>query len=120
VKDLYPGDIVLVDLEPSVAGEQGGVRPALVVSGLEFNRWPVGLTVIVPVTSRHKGFDHHVPVGHDGGLKRESWAMPEYVRSVTQHRVGRVIAQADDWTIAEVQRWVARFLLLDGTPGRQP
>jgi mRNA interferase MazF len=108
--DVYPGDIVLVDLEPSVFGEQGGKRPALVVSASSFNRWPVGLAVVVPITSRKTGFPHHVAVGHDGGLDRPSWAMPEYVRSITQRRISRVLAQADDDTVAAVRDWVGHLL----------
>ncbi|MDI2131491.1 type II toxin-antitoxin system PemK/MazF family toxin [Yinghuangia seranimata] len=108
--DLYPGDIVLVNLEPSVFGEQGGTRPALVLSASAFNRWPVGLVVIVPITSRATGFPHHVRIEHDGGLDRESWAMPEYLRAITQRRISRRIAQAEESTIEAVQGWVDRIL----------
>ncbi|UGQ10078.1 type II toxin-antitoxin system PemK/MazF family toxin [Yinghuangia sp. ASG 101] len=108
--DYHPGDIVLVDLEPSVSGQQGGKRPALVLSASSFNNWPIGLVVIVPITSRDTGFAHHVRVGHDGGLDRPSWAMPEYMRSVTQRRIARLIAQADEATLLSVRVWVDRIL----------
>ena len=80
------GEVWLAALDPVSSGEQGGTRPVLVVSTNAFNAWPVGLVIVVPVTTRARGFDHHVPIA-GGGLDRPSFAMPEYVRSVAQRRL---------------------------------
>ena len=59
--DAHParGEIWFANLNPSLGREQQGTRPALVVSGKEFNR--LGLCVVCPVTqggqqSRFAGF----------------------------------------------------------------
>lgn len=102
------GEIWLAALDPVARGEQGGTRPVLVLSTAAFNRWPVGLVVVVPITSRHRGFSHHVPlVG--GGLDQASFAMPEYLRSVVQARLRGRLGVADAASVAEVADWTRRI-----------
>jgi len=53
------GDVVLVPLDPVLGHEQRGTRPALVLSGREFNRF--GDVLVAPITqggdhARHAGF----------------------------------------------------------------
>jgi mRNA interferase ChpB len=53
------GDVVLVPLDPAMAHEQKGRRPALVLTPKEFNR--LGDVLVAPITqggdfSRHAGF----------------------------------------------------------------
>lgn len=104
------GSVWLADLDPVARGEQGGTRPVLVVSAESFNRWPVGLVTVVPITTKNRGFAHHVPV-RDGGLDRLSYAMPEYMRSISQRRLKRQLGQASaSTTMAEVDAWLRRVL----------
>jgi mRNA interferase MazF len=88
--------------------EQGGTRPVLVVSTNAFNAWPVGLVIVVPITTRDRGFAHHVLVG-GGGLERASFVMPEYVRSVGQRRLQRRLGTADQPTLTAVDDWLRRL-----------
>lgn len=99
----------MADLDPVVPGEQGGVRPVLVVSSGAFNRWPVGLVVVVPITSRGRGFSHHVPVS-GGGLDRASFAMPEYVRSIASRRLRRRLGAVEAASVQAVSDWIRRIV----------
>ncbi len=56
------GDVITVDLDPVKGREQGGRRPALVLSAEGYNRI-VGLALVVPITVTAKGypFEVHVP-----------------------------------------------------------
>lgn len=83
----------------------------LIVSTTAFNQWPVGLVVVVPITSRHRGFAHHVPLA-GGGPDRASFAMPEYVRSVGQRRLRRRLGMVDRATLEAVTGWVRRIVAL--------
>lgn len=103
------GDVWLAALDPVIPGEQGGTRPVLVLSARSFNSWPVGLAVVVPITTRRRDFAHHVEV-LGGGLERESFAMPEYVRSVVQRRLRRRLGSADPACVATVADWVRRIV----------
>lgn len=83
----------------------------IVVSANGFNAWPVGLVVVVPVTTRNRGFAHHVPVAGDG-LERVSYAMPEYVRSISQRRLRRRLGAAKHDTLGEIDDWLRRITAL--------
>lgn len=96
------GQIWLVTLDPTVANEQRGTRPCVVVSTDRFNALPIGQAIVVPLTTRERGFPHHIPVADDGGLERRSWAMCEAVRAVTTHRFGRLISSASEQTLATI------------------
>lgn len=102
------GEVWLAVLDPAGPGEQAGTRPVIVVSTNAFNAWPVGLVIVVPLTTRDRGFAHHVPVA-GGGLDRPSFAMPEYVRSVAQRRLQRRLGAAEHSTLTTVDDWLRRL-----------
>ena len=105
------GDVWYADLDPVGPGEQGGSRPVVVVSANGFNAWPVGLVVVVPVTTRDRGFVHHVPIAANG-LDRASYAMPEYVRSISQRRLRRRLGATQHATLGELDDWLRRITAL--------
>jgi len=107
------GEIWLVSLDPTVANEQNGTRPCLVISIDRFNALPIRQAMIVPLTTRERGFPHHVPVRDDGGLNRASWAMCEGARIVSIERFGKMISMASAATVADVaahlRAWLGDF-----------
>ena len=52
-------DIVWITLDPARGHEQAGRRPVVVLSSTAFNR-ACGLALVVPVTSKHKGYSNEV------------------------------------------------------------
>lgn len=109
-KGLRPGDVVVVDLGRGVGGEQGGSRPAVVVSTTHHLALHDGLAVVVPCTSTQRGWRSHVPVDGDVRLTRATFAMTEQVRAVSPKRIrGRLGRVGDDCRqrIAySVQGWI--------------
>ena len=55
------GDLVWLDFDPQKGREQGGRRPALVLSPQGYNR-ATGLAVVCPITSRIKGYPFEVTI----------------------------------------------------------
>jgi mRNA interferase MazF len=53
------GDIIKTDLDPRTGHEQGGWRPALVLSPKIYNA-KTGLVVVVPITNHVKGYPFEV------------------------------------------------------------
>ena len=53
------GDLVWLDFEPHAGHEQGGRRPALVLSPKYYNQ-KTGLGIFCPITSQVKGFPFEV------------------------------------------------------------
>jgi len=86
----YParGEIWGVDLNPVLGHEQGGQRPALVVSVDAFNAGPAKLMVVLPLTSKAKGIPFHIEIQPpEGGLKQVSYVRCEDVRSIPRERL---------------------------------
>lgn len=82
------GDVWVVDLDPTRGHEQAKTRPCIVVSDDRFNRSASGLVVIVPLTSVNRGIPWHVRVAPvDGGVRQESWAMVDQLRTVSRDRL---------------------------------
>ena len=86
---LERGTVVLVDLDPTVGHEQKSVRPCVVVSDpavTSDQRYP--LVGVVPLTGAEgRGALYpRIPAG-TGGLRKDSWALTDQVRSVDKRRV---------------------------------
>lgn len=90
VARLAPWQVWLVDFGNPVGREEGGVRPAVVVGSETHCRFPIGMALVIPLTSRDRGLDHHVPVNSAGaGLSRPSWARTEDITAVSTQRFRR-------------------------------
>ena len=84
------GEVWNVNLDPVRGHEQGGGRPAVIVSVDQFNQGPSGLVIVVPITSKDKNIRSQVAIGAgEGGLKTRSFAMCEAVRSISLERMSR-------------------------------
>lgn len=53
------GHIVWLNFDPQAGHEQAGRRPALVISGINYNK-VTGLAMICPITSKAKGYPFEV------------------------------------------------------------
>ena len=84
------GEVWDVNLDPVLGHEQGGKRPALVVSVNEFNQGPSGLVTVVSIPSRDRGVRSRVAIeAGEAGLKTRSFAMSEALRSISLERMTR-------------------------------
>jgi mRNA interferase MazF len=98
------GQVWLIDLNPTRGHEQAGTRPGLVVSVDPFNQTPLGLVVVVPITSRSKEFPLHVRIDPpDGGLKHPSFAKCEDVRSVSRERLREPLGRVSPAVLRQVE-----------------
>ena len=104
------GQVWSVNLDPTMANEQAGTRPCVVMSADRFNSLPIRQAIVVPLTTRERGFPHHVAVVDDGGLDRASWAMCEAVRTVSTQRFQRPIAMASPETLDAIGRRLGLWL----------
>ncbi len=104
------GEVWACSLDPTMGREQRGRRPALVISVDGMNYGPVGLAIVVPLTSSAR---EEIPTRvridpPEGGVRQTSFAICEQVRTISLERFderwGRVRA--------ETLRRVARLLRL--------
>ncbi len=84
---IAPWQIWLVDFGRPVGHEQGGLRPAIVVGSEMHCRFPIGMALVIPLTARDRGLEHHVRIASpDSGLHRPSWARTEELTAVSTDR----------------------------------
>lgn len=102
------GEIRLVDLEPARTGEANKLRPAVIVSNDGANatasRLGRGVVTVVPVTtSINKIYPFQVLLqAAETGLREDSKAQAEQVRSVSVQRLGARIGLVPIAVMAEI------------------
>lgn len=72
------GDIIWLDFAPFAGHEQGGRRPALVVSPRSYNG-KVGLALVCPITSRERRYPFEVTLPE--GLKVSGVVQSDQIKS---------------------------------------
>lgn len=115
---MLRGEIRLTDLEPVRGGEANKRRPAVVVSNNRANaagsRSGRGVVTVVPVTSnvaRVLPFQTLLPADATG-LRVDSKAQAEQVRSVARERVGPVLGLVPAQVMAELEEALRLHLQL--------
>ena len=99
------GDIYLARLDPQEGSEQAGHRPVIIVTRDSINQnSPV--VVCVPVTDRaHKKRIYPSQVilkSGEGGLTKESVALAEQVRAMSQTRLVKYMGHLSDQSITQI------------------
>jgi mRNA interferase MazF len=98
------GQVWLIDLDPTRGHEQAGTRPGLILSVDQFNQTPLGLAVIVPITSKTKEYPLHVRINPpEGGLQHLSYAKCEDLRSVSRDRLAKPLGRVGPVVIRQVE-----------------
>lgn len=105
---MLRGEIRLVDLDPVRGSEANSRRPAVIVSNDRANataaRLGHGVVAVVPVTSntdRIFPFQTLLPAATTG-LRQDSKAQAEQVRSIAVERLGAVIGRAPADVVAHL------------------
>ena len=110
---VAPWQVWLADLGEPVGSEQGGRRPAVIVGSEDHCRFPIGMALVIPLTTRDRGLQHHVPIrSPESGLRQPSWARTEDIRAVSTGRFTRPVplGRLSDSEIQQVRVWVHRML----------
>lgn len=112
------GDIRLIDLEPTRGSEANKRRPGIIVSNDRANatadRLARGVVTVIPVTSniaRVLPFQVLLPA-NETGLRIDSKAQAEQVRSVTFERIGLLLGRVTAPVMAEVDEALRTHLQL--------
>jgi len=89
------GDIVYVDFGKAIGSEQGGVRPAIIMSNDTFNKFSPTVTAIPLTSSESKKYSPvhvNIKADKDNGLDKDSIILVEKIKDVDKTRlVGNVI-----------------------------
>src|SRR6476469_7002434 len=98
---LRAGDLVWVDLRPTRGREQGGVRPAVVLTDREFHRRNA-TAIVCPITSNKRPWPTKVIL--PDGLPAEGSILTDQVRVLDRTQRGfRHIGRVPDDILEEVR-----------------
>lgn len=109
------GDVWLTRFDPVEGHEQGGRRPALIISNDRFNRLPSGLIIVVPTTTRDRRIPFHLRVEPPaGGFNHVSFLVSfllcDQPRTPSTSRLLRRLGAVSDDTVRAVQQLVGLFI----------
>lgn len=102
-----------MDFGQPIGHEQGGLRPAVVVGSTTHCRFPIDMALVVPLTSRDRGLEHHVRIDSpESGLKRPSWARTEEITAVSTQRFTRAapLGTASAAEVADLTEWLREMV----------
>jgi len=80
------GDLVWLSFDPTKGHEQGGQRPALILSNTKYND-VTGMAIVCPITNKAKGYVGEIPLPNT--LKVKGVILSNHIRGVdfTQRRI---------------------------------
>ena len=105
------GDLVWIDLDPTLGHEQSGHRPAIVLTPRQYNVRS-GLCIICPITSRARGYPFEVAIPHEQALS--GVILVDQLRSVSwEKRYVKVAGAVTIELLNEVRERLAALLEID-------
>ncbi len=111
------GEVYDVNLEPVQGSEQGGTRPAIIVSNDSINASSQVVLVVPCTTYRPTSRIYRTQVliiAPDGGFDRDSIALGEQVRALAKTRLLRKRGILSESTLVELDRALSIALNLPG------
>lgn len=91
------GEIYYADLMPVRGSEQGGIRPVLVIQNDIGNRYsPTTIVCVITSKLNKPELPTHIYLGQRFGLKQESIALLEQIRTIDKSRLIEKIGEIDD------------------------
>jgi mRNA interferase MazF len=103
--DVRRGDIVIVNLDPTIGVEIKKTRPVIVVSNDSINRFSQ-LVVVVPLTKNtaHISPSHVVIAKSTARLTLASKAVTEQIKAVDKQRIVKKLGTLPPAVLAQVER----------------
>ena len=105
---LKAGDIVWADFEPVRGNEQGGVRPAIVLTSKEFHD-NSSKAIVCPITRNPAPWP--TKIGLPAGMKTSGFVLADQIRTMHRAERGfRYIETAPEEILAQVRQIVGELL----------
>ncbi len=109
------GDVWIVRLDPVVEHEQGGTRPAVVVSDDRLNRSRAELVYVAPMTRTVRPIPWHVRLSPPDVQPGEtSVVLCDAVRSISLHRLQAPVGHLSEQALAQIAQWFMLLLNIGG------
>ncbi len=102
---MRQGEIWEMYFDPIKGSEQGGRRPALIISGNMLNE-NLNIVIVCPLTSNIKGFKGNVVLNPttENGLKASSEILTFHIRSVSKERLKKKMGEVSKKDIGIIKK----------------
>lgn len=92
-------DIILANLDPTIGSEIKKIRPYVVVSPDEMNKY-LRTVVIAPMTTSSKNYPTRVMIKHDN---KNGWVVLDQIRTIDKQRIMNGLGKLSNPEIKEVK-----------------
>ena len=93
------GEMLLVNLDPTIGGEIKKTRPCVVISPDEMNKY-LKTVVTAPMTTSSKNYPTRVEIKHDNKM---GWVVLDQIRTIDKQRLIRKLGQLSKPELKEVK-----------------
>jgi mRNA interferase MazF len=100
-------DICIVDLNPTKGSEMQKIRPCVVLSPSEANKY-LKTVIVAPITSKIHGFKFRVRFNSE---KVSGEIALDHIRSIDKSRVTKIIGALDGDTVSALKSTIREFLV---------
>ncbi|GAA1375271.1 type II toxin-antitoxin system PemK/MazF family toxin [Luteococcus sanguinis] len=111
--ELATGEVWWASPDATVGREQSGRRPVLVVASQRYLDQVDTLALVVPLTTRDRGWSNHVLVTAEPALPEACFAMTEQLRAISRERLVSRLGRAFEPCMEAVQKWLVEYLVED-------
>lgn len=108
---MIPGQIVLTLLSPMRGREQGGRRPAVVLSSLSHIRVVDSLLIVAPCTTTYRDWPNHIRLTGATELLEPTFAMTEQPRTIARTRIVTASGYVDNECLSEIAAWARQWIV---------
>ena len=97
--ELKQYQIVLANLDPTVGSEIKKIRPCVIISPNEMNKY-LQTIVVAPMTSSSKSYPTRIEVKHN---KTKGWVVIDQIRTIDRQRIIKILGTLVDKEINNVK-----------------
>ncbi len=97
--DIKQYQIVLVNLEPTIGSEIKKVRPCVIISPNEINKY-LRTIIVAPMTTTSRKYPTRIEVKHDGKI---GWIVVDQIRTIDKQRIIKILGRLSNSEIKELK-----------------
>ena len=97
--ELKQYQIVLVNLDPTIGSEMKKMRPCVIISPDEMNKY-LQTIVVAPMTSNSKPYPTRVEVRHH---KTKGWVVIDQIRTIDRKRIIKILGALTEKELYKVK-----------------
>ncbi len=105
--ELNQYEIVLVNLDPTIGSEIKKIRPCLIISPNEMNKFLQTL-IIAPITSASKPYPTRIEIKRK---ETKGWVVIDQIRTVDKRRITKIFGKISEKEILKIKEVLKETLV---------